>query len=311
MFTKLVAIEPVNLTPEARERLSEYAGEVVLYDSLPANDAEIVERIGDADAMLVSYTTRVDQAVLEAVPNLRYIGMCCSLYSEESANVDIAVAREHGITVTGVRDYGDTGVVEFAISELARYLHGFGEDAWREGEQYEIGSLSCGVIGLGTTGSMIAEALRFFGAKVCYYSRTRKPAKEQKGLRYLPLMDLLAESDAVFTCLNKGAVLLGDPEFEALGTGKMLFNTSIGPGHDPAALARWLEAGDRAAELGGAPNAFFCDTESALCDSDQVEVLLTNPHVHCMRKSAGSTAEAKVRLGQKVLANIATYLARG
>ena len=45
------------------------------------------------------------QNVIERCPNLRYIGMCCSLYSEESANVDIAFAREKGIKVLGIRDY--------------------------------------------------------------------------------------------------------------------------------------------------------------------------------------------------------------
>ena len=33
--------------------------------------------------------------------------MCCSLYSPESANVDIRYANERGITVTGIRDGRD------------------------------------------------------------------------------------------------------------------------------------------------------------------------------------------------------------
>ena len=41
--------------------------------------------------------------------NVRYIGMCCSLYSEASSNVDLAYARARGIKVTGIRDYGDAG----------------------------------------------------------------------------------------------------------------------------------------------------------------------------------------------------------
>ena len=48
--------------------------------------------------------------ILERCPNVRYIGMCCSLYSPESANVDIRYANERGITVTGIRDYGEKGV---------------------------------------------------------------------------------------------------------------------------------------------------------------------------------------------------------
>ena len=50
MFEKLVAIEPVSLIPSAEEKLHDYAKEVVLYRDVPADDEEIVRRIGDADA---------------------------------------------------------------------------------------------------------------------------------------------------------------------------------------------------------------------------------------------------------------------
>ena len=45
MFQKIVAVEPVNLLPAAKERLHEFAKEVVLYDSLPADDEEIIRRV--------------------------------------------------------------------------------------------------------------------------------------------------------------------------------------------------------------------------------------------------------------------------
>lgn len=112
MFQKLVAIEPVSLVPSAEKTLYSFAGQVVMYPDIPANDDEIIARIGDADAVLLSYTSRINRYVLECCPNVKYIGMCCSLYSPESANVDIRYANERGITVTGIRDYGDEGVVE-------------------------------------------------------------------------------------------------------------------------------------------------------------------------------------------------------
>lgn len=106
MFTKLVAIEPVSLVPEAERALYQYAKEVVLYPDVPGSDEEI--------------------AAMERCPNLRYVGMCCSLYSEESANVDIPYARARGIDVRGIRDYGDRGVVEYVLWQLIEILHGFG-----------------------------------------------------------------------------------------------------------------------------------------------------------------------------------------
>ncbi len=37
--------------------------------------------------------------------HLKYIGMCCSLYDENSANVDIITAGKNNISVKGINDY--------------------------------------------------------------------------------------------------------------------------------------------------------------------------------------------------------------
>lgn len=294
MFRKIVAIEPVSLVKEAEEELKTYAEEVVLCGDIPADDDEIVERIGDADGVLVSYTSRIGREVLERCPKVRYVGMCCSLYSEASANVDIAFARERGIKVLGIRDYGDRGVVEFVLCELVRLLHGYDRPMWRE-LPLEITGLKTGIVGLGVSGTMIAEAMQFMGADVRYYSRTRKEDQEAAGLRYQPLDQLLDQCDVVFTCLNKNVILLHEQEFAQLGRGKILFNTSIGPAHDVKALENWLNAGG---------NTFVCDTAGALGDS----ALLGHPAVICPGVSAGRTAQAFELLSRKVLDNIRTFL---
>lgn len=296
MFKKLVAIEPVSLIPQAQEELKQYAEEIKLYSDIPGDDEEILRRIGDADAVLVSYTSRIDRYVIERCPAVRYIGMCCSLYSRESANVDIACAGERGIQVLGIRDYGDRGVVEFAVSELVRFLHGFDRPLFRE-MPVEITGLKVGILGMGVSGGMIADAMEFMGAHVSYYSRTRKPEREARGMTYRPLGELLEHSEVVFACLNKNVILLHQEEFERLGQGKILFNTSIGPGFDIPALGAWLDKGD---------NYFICDTEGAL--GDPTGELLRHPAVFCAGISAGRTRQAFELLSRKALDNIRTYL---
>ncbi|MEG0779261.1 MAG: D-isomer specific 2-hydroxyacid dehydrogenase family protein [Oscillospiraceae bacterium] len=294
MFQKLVAIEPTNMIPSAEEKLHQYAKEVVLFRDIPADNAEMIQRIGNADAVLISYTSRMDASVIAACPNLRYVGMCCSLYSEASANVDIPAARSRNITVTGIRDYGDPGVAEYVVSQLVNYLHGFGGKRWGE-KQRELTNLKVGIVGLGTTGMLIAHCLQAFDADLSYFSRTRKPDCEQNGLKFLPLEELLRTVDVVCLCLNKNAILLGEEQFAQLGNHKIVFNTSIGPGHDIVALEKWLSHGD---------NEFFCDNVGGVGSP----ALLDNPHVNCVQIAAGSTAEATARLSDKVLANIDTFL---
>lgn len=296
MFKKLVAIEPVSLVPAAERKLHEYAAEVVLFDDIPADDSEIIRRIGDADAVLLSYTSRIEKNVLDACPAIRYIGMCCSLYSEASANVDIRSAREKNITVYGIRDYGDQGVVEYVVSELIRYLHGFGDKQWQS-LPVELTDLKVGIVGLGTSGQMIAAGLQALGADLYYFSRSRKPEAEAREIEYLPLKQLLQTVDVVCTCLNKNVILFQEEQFAWLGNHKIMFNTSIGPSHDIAALVKWLDHGS---------NEFFCDTAAALGDSSGK--LLSHPHVNCVNQSSGRTRQAFDRLSEKVLHNIETFL---
>ena len=296
MFNKLVAIEPLNLIASAKRQLADYAKAVILYDDLPADDAEIIRRIGDADAVLLSYTSRIEKPVLDACPNIRYIGMCCSLYSEASANVDIRTAREKGIVVYGVRDYGDQGVVEYVVSELIRYLHGFGAKQWQD-QPVELTDLKIGIVGLGVSGQLIAAGLQALGADLYYFSRSRKPEQETKNIKYLPLQQLLQTVDVVCSCLNKNVILFQAEQFAWLGNHKIMFNTSIGPAHDIDALAQWLAHGD---------NEFFCDTVAALGDASGK--LLTHPYVNCVNKSSGLTRQALARLSEKALKNIEIFL---
>lgn len=293
MFNKLVAIEPLSLEPWAESKLNAFTKELITYNDIPVDDDEVARRIGDADGVLLSYTSRINKYALEKCPNVKYIGMCCSLYSPESANVDINYANERNITVTGIRDYGDEGVVEYVISELVRCLHGFGDQKPWFGIPHEITGLKVGVVGLGKSGGMIADAMKFLGAEISYFSRTEKIDAKNKGYQFLPLKDLLNSNDVIFCCLNKNTILLHDSEFDKLGNKKIIFNTGLSPAWDSAPFLKWLDK----------DNLCFCDTIGALGDSQ----LINHPNIRCMNVSTGRTRQAFERLSQKVIHNLSEY----
>lgn len=299
MFKKLVGIEPLDLIPSAELKLQEFAEEVILFRDIPKDDQQIIDRISDADAVLLSYTSTLNKNILEKCPNVVYIGMCCSLYSPETANVDILYANERGIKVTGIRDYGDEGVVEYVVSELVRCLHGFGTDKnghpekpW-DGAAREITGLKVGIVGLGTSGGMIADALKFFGAEISYFARSEKQTAKSKGYTFQHLHALLSENEVILCCLNKNTILLHESEFKSLGNHKILFNTGLSPAWDMEPFKGWLEADNRC----------YCDTVGALGDKK----LLNHPNVRCMEVSVGRTKQAYIRLSEKVLANLSEY----
>lgn len=292
-FKRMVAIEPTKLLPEWDKKLKEYAEEAIFYTDIPQDAQTIIERIGDADCVMLSFTSFIDRQVLEACPNIRYIGICASLYAPENANVDILYANEKGIVVTGVRDYGDEGVKEYAISELVRLLQGRGPAMWKE-EPLELTDVKVGIVGMGTVGSLLARTMDFFGMDVTYFSRTRKPELEKElGMDYLPLAELLSNVDILITCLNKNVVLLDEAAFTTFGNGKILMNLSIAPSHEVSALKNWLMQ----------PGNFaFSDTEAGLGTE-----VIGLPNVFAGKTNAGLTSLAKVRLAQKVIQNIEAF----
>jgi len=295
-FNKIVAVDNTKLLENAIEELKKYSeGEVEIYKDYPDTNAEIIKRIGDAEAMLVSWHTQISEEVIAECPNLKYIGMCCSLFDEESANVAVNFARKKGIEVTGISDYGDPGVVEFIISVLINLLHGFGENQWKE-KPVELTNRKIGIIGLGVTGQLLAKCLLPFGADLYYFSRSRKKEWEEQGVKYLSLEKLLETSEIISIHLPKNVEILTEREFAALGSGKILVNTSLGLPFNENAFKNWI-------------------TESsnfAIFDSDGKNALdgrvLKNKNVISSEKSAGWSAETETRLSEKVLKNLQNYL---
>lgn len=292
---KLTAVQPVSFLPEGREAVKEYCEEAVFYDTEPKDDKEIIARIGDSDAVFVSYNRTIGEDILSACPSLKYIGMCCSLYSAASSNVDITYAEKHGIKVTGIRDYGDEGVAEYVIAELIRRLHGTDGNPPLLGEISEISGIKAGMLGMGASARAVAGGLAAFGADIRYYSRTRKPELEgEKGYTYQELHDLLRDCDVVCSCLSKNVTLLYEPEFQLFGENKMLFNTALSPCFDQKAIEQWLDKKN---------TWYYCDTLMGLGD----EKLLERENVKCQKHSSGMTRQAVQRLNEKVLENLKMY----
>lgn len=295
-FNRIVAIDNTGLISNAIDELGECSDqEVVFCQDDPTTDEEIIARIGDAECMLVSWRTRVDSSVIKRCPGLRFVGLCCSLYDEASSNVDVAFARQQGIEVAGVRDYGDEGLVEYVISELIQLCKGLGEHQWRS-EPVELTGKTLGIVGLGTTGRMLADRAHAFGMNVIYFSRTRKPEAEQLGFKYRPLHRLLEEAEIVSLHLPRNTNVLGPEEFSVLGDGKILVNTSLGLVFDKLAFVEWAKAPGNFAIFDGD------GAGSVVSEFSKLAGVITT------EKVSGWTAEARQRLSDKVLANVVAFL---
>ena len=291
-----MCLDNTKLNSRAIEELQKFSeAEISDFRDSPETDEEILNRIGDAQAVILSWRTQLGEEILQKCPDLKYIGLACSLYDDESSNVAVKFAQKNGVEVTGIFDYGDPGVVEFITSELIRLLHGFGKQQWKE-DPVELTNRKIGIVGLGTTGQMLAECLLPFNANLYYYSRTRKPGWEQKGLKYLELPELLKTTEILSFHLPKNTSLMGTEEFNLFGKGKIFINTSLGLPFEESAFQEWIKKEGNFAIFDGDGGADLSEETQDL------------PGLIHRNKSAGWSAETRERLSRKVVDNVKDFL---
>jgi len=295
MFNKIVVLEPILITAEGKRELEKYSKEVVFYNTKPTSESEVINRIDNADCILLSFTTKITKNILEKCNNIKYIGMSCSYYGEKYSNLDMNTAKEKGITVRYLKDYGDEAVPEYIICELIRLMHGLGDSQWKD-RPYELTDVKIGIIGLGKIGTMVANALKYFGADVYYYSKTRKTKEESNGIKYLPLEELLKNCDIISTHLNRDVVLLNEKEFEQLGNGKIYVNTTIGCCYDVEALKKWLDTGT---------NYHICDYVS---NTPKTQEIINHKKTIYTNKICGNSKQSDIRATTQTINNIKEFL---
>lgn len=154
---------PGDLSWSALEQL----GELVVYDRTSYEESDLVaERIGDADVAIMNKTP-ISKATMDQCPNLKLIAVLATGYNV----VDIAYAKEKGIPVCNVPNYGGYSVSQFAIALMLE---------------------ACLHIGIHT-----AEAAKALGMHVIAYDRYPSQAAKDLGVEFVELDDLFARSDVL------------------------------------------------------------------------------------------------------------------
>jgi len=290
-FDKICAINLVNLPKEYWSRLKELSKQdMSTHDSIPRDDKEFVEMVGDADCALVSLTTEISANAIKKCPRLKYIGM----YGTSLHRIDQKAAQANSIKVTNVTDYCEWETAEFVLAELLALARGLNGLQWKK-RPCSIKGRSIGIIGMGHVGSHVAEIARRLEMKVCYFSRTRKPDEEKKGAEFLPVAELLQKAEVVSLHTPPHTMILGEGEFKQLGNGKVLINTCIGEALDTSAFLKWISHDD---------NRAVFDLISA-CN---IEGILDLKNVVTYQLSAFESIEASRNLSDKFMENMQSFL---
>lgn len=202
---KIVVLDGYTLNPgDLSWEQFKSLGEFETHDRTPA--ALTVERARDAGIVLTNKTI-LDRPVIAALPQLRYIGVLATGYNV----VDIAAARERGIPVCNVPEYGTANVAQAAFALLLELTNHVGHHAqtvregrWTSSQDFcywdvplvELHGRTLGIVGFGRIGQTVGRIGRAFGMKVLAFdaNATRCGSDE---VQFTDLDTLFRESDVV------------------------------------------------------------------------------------------------------------------
>lgn len=247
---KIVILEPLGISADA---LAETSAAVkakghtlVAYDTRTDDPAEMIERAKDAEILVIA-NQPLRQNVLENCKALRFLSVAFTGVD----HVDVAYCKEHGIAVSNAAGYSTNAVAELAFGlaiSVLRNIPACDSVCRKEGTKAglvgtELYGKTFGVVGTGAIGTKVAKIAQAFGCNVIAYSRSKRPEIEAMGISYLPLEDVLRQSDIVSLHVPLNAQtqhLIGAEQIDCMKPNAILINTARGGVVDSDALAKAL-----------------------------------------------------------------------
>jgi D-3-phosphoglycerate dehydrogenase / 2-oxoglutarate reductase len=191
--------------------------------------------------------SQIPTAQMRACPGLRHV-IFLGTGARSYMNPDELAAL--GITVHTIKGYGDTAVAEHSVAlmwaaarDIARMDRGMRAGAWVRTEGPQLTGRTIGLVGYGGIGAEVARLAGGMGMRVLAWNRTPKSAP---GVRFVPLEELLAQSDVVslhllLTDATRG--FLSAERLALMRPGAILVNTARGALVEEDAMIEALRAG--------------------------------------------------------------------
>jgi glyoxylate reductase len=216
----------------------------------------LIGAVKKADILFCLLHDKIDRAVVAANPKLRMI----AAQSISPSNIDVAEATARGIPVSVVPPLTTEATADMTFGLMLAVARRMmeGDRLVRAGKfpggqsRHLLGSIVHGkTIGLigggGLIGKAVAKRARGFDMRVLYSTPRRRPEAEEReaGLEYVPLDQLLRESDFVSLHQPLNPTTrhqIGTRELGLMKKTAFIVNTARGPIIEEAALVRALKA---------------------------------------------------------------------
>ena len=307
---KIIVLDGYGLNPgDLNWNGFEELGELTVYDR--TSPSELMERAAGAE-VLVTNKTLITAENIEALPELKYIGVLATGYNV----VDIDAARAHGIVVTNIPAYSTASVAQMVFAHILNITQRVGyyanenrQGRWTKNADFcywdtpllELEDKIMGVVGFGNIGQATARIAQAFGMTVYVY--TSKPQFAlPSGMKKVELDELFAESDVVSLHCPLTPDTKEMVNAERLGkmkTSAILINTGRGPLVNEQDLADALNEGKIAAA-----GLDVLSVEPSVEGNPLLSArnCFITPHI------AWATLEARTRLMEIAVQNLKSYL---
>ncbi|WP_369225748.1 2-hydroxyacid dehydrogenase [Streptomyces sp. R39] len=240
----------------AEEHLDRLTQEGFRVHQVPGllNEDELAAELEGCTGYLLGGDEYASRKVLSRAKSLKVVGFLGVGYT---SFVDADAARDLGIAVTNTPGTLTSSVAEFTVGLLLaqrRQIPSYAADfragrGGNEQKQRDVAGHRLAIVGLGAIGTRIAEIATIgLNAETAYFSRTRKPAEEERlGITYKELPDLLSWAESVILMVPETPEtrgLIGSDEIGLLPPGGVcLINTARPSVVAPGALLQGLTSG--------------------------------------------------------------------
>lgn len=294
------------------KQLLEEAGFTVVTEKV--NQEDLISAINEVnyEIVLVRSATTVRKEVIDACPNLKLIGRG----GVGMDNIDVAYAREKGLTVINTPAASSQSVAELVMGQLfaiSRSLH----DSFKNMETgnfetlkksyskgVELRGKTIGIIGFGRIGQSLASYALGCGMNVLavdHHPETRH-IKVEIGNGHeaiIPINPMASVDEIISRCdyfslhvpkQKDGSAVFGKAEFDKMKTGVRIVNAARGGVIDEVALIEALDSGKVAA----------CGLDVFENEPNPNKALLAHPKIACTPHIGAATMEAQDRIGSEL-----------
>jgi glycerate dehydrogenase len=215
-------------------------GELVVYDRTGPD--ELLSRAEGAEILLTNKTP-VRENIISKLPRLKFIGVLATGYNI----VDTGAARDKGIVVSNIPDYGSHSVAQLTFALLLELCHhvqrhsdSVAKGEWASSPDWsywkypliELAGKTMGIIGFGSIGQKVGNIATAFGMNVLGAARTHTDQAHRKNFKWAEIPSLLREADVVsihcpLTPETQG--LINSNSLRSMKASAFLLNTSRGP----------------------------------------------------------------------------------